>query len=108
MITSWVLTTATWRRARANTIETLLWSIHAAATVCTVMNSQDVMVEIGTNPRVAIVGHFPFEDRVRRRAAECWIVELQPRPGLLDGTTVGARAAPIKNEHGWLVIYHAQ
>jgi hypothetical protein len=40
---------------------------------------------------VAIVGHFPFGERVRRAAKECWVLELHPRPGDLPAE----RAAEI-------------
>ncbi|MFQ6100950.1 MAG: Rossmann-like domain-containing protein [Anaerolineae bacterium] len=49
--------------------------------VCTEINAEDVILERGIGQRVAIVGHFPFVERVRRAAAECWVIELHPRPG---------------------------
>ena len=45
------------------------------------INAEDVILERGTDRRVAIVGHFPFTERVRRAATKCWVVELHPRPG---------------------------
>jgi uncharacterized protein (DUF4213/DUF364 family) len=48
---------------------------------CAEVNADDVILERGTGRRVAIVGHFPFVERVRRAAAECWVVELHPRRG---------------------------
>jgi uncharacterized protein (DUF4213/DUF364 family) len=48
---------------------------------CVELNAADVVVKRGTGRRVAIVGHFPFVERVRRVAAECWVLELHPRPG---------------------------
>jgi uncharacterized protein (DUF4213/DUF364 family) len=48
---------------------------------CTEVNAEDVIIERGTGRRVAIVGHFPFTERVRQAADECWVVELHPRPG---------------------------
>ena len=48
---------------------------------CVEINAEDVILERGTGRRVAIVGHFPFVERVRRAASECWVVELHPRPG---------------------------
>ena len=48
---------------------------------CTEINAEDVIVKWGTDRKVAIVGHFPFVERVRRAAAECWVLELFPRPG---------------------------
>jgi len=35
----------------------------------------------GTGRKVAIVGHFPFTERVRQAAEPCWVVELHPRSG---------------------------
>ena len=48
---------------------------------CTEVNAGEVIVDRGKGRRVAIVGHFPFVEQVRRAAAECWVVELHPRPG---------------------------
>jgi uncharacterized protein (DUF4213/DUF364 family) len=48
---------------------------------CTELNARDVILERGAGARVAIVGHFPFVERVRRAASECWVLELDPRPG---------------------------
>lgn len=47
----------------------------------TEVNAEEVILERGTGRRVAIVGHFPFVERVRQAAGECWVVELHPRPG---------------------------
>jgi uncharacterized protein (DUF4213/DUF364 family) len=48
---------------------------------CTEVNAREVILEQGAGRRVAIVGHFPFVERVRQVAAECWVLELHPRPG---------------------------
>jgi uncharacterized protein (DUF4213/DUF364 family) len=48
---------------------------------CTPVNAEQVILERGNGWRVAIVGHFPFIERVRRVANECWVLELHPRPG---------------------------
>ena len=48
---------------------------------CTEVNAREVILERGAGRRVAIVGHFPFVERVRKAAAECWVLELRPRPG---------------------------
>ena len=50
-------------------------------TACTEVNAEEIILERGTERRVAIVGHFPFVERVRRAAATCWVVELHPHPG---------------------------
>jgi len=56
---------------------------------CTEVNAEDVILGRGTGRRVAIVGHFPFVERVRRAAAECWVVELHPRPGDVPAERAG-------------------
>ncbi|MBN1934589.1 MAG: DUF364 domain-containing protein [Anaerolineae bacterium] len=48
---------------------------------CTEVNAQQVILQRGAGRRVAIVGHFPFVEQVRRTAAECWVLELNPHPG---------------------------
>jgi uncharacterized protein (DUF4213/DUF364 family) len=49
--------------------------------VLTETNAEEVILERGSGRRVAIAGHFPFTPRVRKAAAECWVLELSPRPG---------------------------
>jgi uncharacterized protein (DUF4213/DUF364 family) len=51
---------------------------------CTDLNAEKVIVEQGTGRRVAVVGHFPFVERVRQAADTCWVLELRPRPGDLS------------------------
>jgi hypothetical protein len=48
---------------------------------CTEVNAREVILERGAGRRVAIVGHFPFVERVRRVAAQCSVLELNPHPG---------------------------
>jgi uncharacterized protein (DUF4213/DUF364 family) len=48
---------------------------------CVERNAEDIIVEQGRGHSVAIVGHFPFVERVRASAATCWILELNPGPG---------------------------
>lgn len=45
------------------------------------VNAEQIVIEQGAGRRVAIVGHFPFIDRVREAAAQCWVLELNPGPG---------------------------
>lgn len=52
----------------------------------TEVNAEEVIVERGVGRRVAIVGHFPFIDRVRATAAECWVLERNPAPGDLPAS----------------------
>ena len=49
--------------------------------VCSEVNARELILERGAGRRVAIVGHFPFVEQVRRVAARCWVLELHPRPG---------------------------
>lgn len=53
-------------------------------TACTNRNARDVLLERGAGRRVAIVGHFPFVERVRQAAEVCWVLELRPRQGDLS------------------------
>jgi uncharacterized protein (DUF4213/DUF364 family) len=48
---------------------------------CAEVNAREVVLERGAGRRVAIVGHFAFVEQVRQAAAECWVLELHPRPG---------------------------
>jgi len=48
---------------------------------CEEINAEEILLERGRDRRVAVVGHFPFVERVRQAAAQCWVVELHPRPG---------------------------
>jgi uncharacterized protein len=43
-------------------------------------NAEQIILRMGKEKRVAIVGHFPFIARVRQEAKECWVLELNPGP----------------------------
>ena len=51
---------------------------------CTRVNAEDVILQEGAGNRVAIVGHFPFVEQVRKAAGTCWVLELHPRDGDLS------------------------
>jgi uncharacterized protein (DUF4213/DUF364 family) len=51
---------------------------------CIELNAAEVILERGAGRRVAIVGHFPFVERVSRAAADCCVLELRPRQGDLS------------------------
>jgi uncharacterized protein (DUF4213/DUF364 family) len=48
---------------------------------CEKINAAELIIEHGSGRRVAVVGHFPFVDRVRSKAKTCWVLELEPGPG---------------------------
>ena len=58
-------------------------------TACTEVNADRVILDRGTGRRVAIVGHFPFTERVKQAAAECWVLELHPRLGDVPADQAG-------------------
>lgn len=45
------------------------------------LNASQVILEQGAGRRVAVIGHFPFVEEVRRAAETCWVLELDPGPG---------------------------
>jgi uncharacterized protein (DUF4213/DUF364 family) len=45
------------------------------------INAEHVLADYGTDKRVAIVGHFPFIPRLRKRVAELIVLERDPRKG---------------------------
>lgn len=48
---------------------------------CREVNARELILEKGLNKNVAVIGHFPFVEQVRKVARECWILELRPRKG---------------------------
>ena len=48
---------------------------------CKPLNARDLLAEKGKNKRVAIVGHFPFVEQLRRSTDELWVIEREPREG---------------------------
>jgi uncharacterized protein (DUF4213/DUF364 family) len=57
--------------------------------ICTEVNAREVILERGAGRRVAIVGHFPFVEQVRKAAGNCWVLELNPGPGDLPSERSG-------------------
>jgi uncharacterized protein (DUF4213/DUF364 family) len=47
----------------------------------TEINADEIILEWGAGRSVAIVGHFPFIDRVRAAASDCWVLERHPGAG---------------------------
>jgi uncharacterized protein (DUF4213/DUF364 family) len=54
---------------------------------CNEVNAREVILERGAGRSVAIVGHFPFVERVRQAAAECWVLEPSGQPKCCLGRT---------------------
>jgi uncharacterized protein len=44
-------------------------------------NAADIIVERGRGRKVALVGHFPFIERVRPALGRLWVIEHDPAPG---------------------------
>ncbi len=56
---------------------------------CVELNARDFLLEKGRDKRVAMVGHFPFVEKLRDAVSSLWVLELDPAPGDLP-----ASAAP--------------
>jgi uncharacterized protein len=54
--------------------------LEVPVSACVARNAEEMILEVCTGSRVAMVGHFPFVDRIRRAAKLCWILELDPGP----------------------------
>jgi uncharacterized protein (DUF4213/DUF364 family) len=51
------------------------------------LNAEDVIASHGVGKPVALVGHFPFVDRLRAKVGQLTVLELDPQPGDLVATT---------------------
>jgi len=57
--------------------------------LCVELNAADLLVEQGYNKSVALIGHFPFAQRLRQAAGELYVIELNPRPGDIPVSEAG-------------------
>ena len=48
---------------------------------CIETNAEQVIRERAAGRCLAVVGHFPFVERLREAPAECWVLEMHPREG---------------------------
>jgi uncharacterized protein (DUF4213/DUF364 family) len=48
---------------------------------CQNLNARDLIMEKGSDRRVAIVGHFPFIPELRKVVKELWVIEKNPQEG---------------------------
>lgn len=44
-------------------------------------NAEEMIAARGAQKKVALIGHFPFVDRLRQKVGDLTVLELQPRPG---------------------------
>jgi len=45
------------------------------------LNGEEVIARLGEGKSVAVVGHFPFVDRLRESVGRLWVLERRPGPG---------------------------
>jgi uncharacterized protein len=74
--------------------DTLLEAVIGMATInsllnvdtanCRELNAGDLIQEKGEGRKVAIVGHFPFIQKLRKVAKELWVIEKNPREDDLE------------------------
>ena len=48
---------------------------------CINRNAYDLLLEKGSGKNVAIIGHFPFVEKLRARTKQLWVLEKNPREG---------------------------
>ncbi|NMA91998.1 MAG: DUF364 domain-containing protein [Firmicutes bacterium] len=53
---------------------------------CRDINAGEVLAEKGGGKKVAVVGHFPFVERLRKVARELWVLERKPQSGDLPAS----------------------
>lgn len=56
---------------------------------CQEINAGDLIAQKGAGKNVAVVGHFPFIEKLRNDAKELWVIEKNPREG--DKTEADAK-----------------
>jgi uncharacterized protein len=45
------------------------------------LNAEELLLHASVNKNVAVIGHFPFVERLRPIAKNCWVLELNPQDG---------------------------
>lgn len=45
---------------------------------CTELNAADLLAEKGRGKNVALIGHFPFVEKLRREVNNLWVIEKHP------------------------------
>ncbi len=54
------------------------------------INAEEVIAEYGIEKPVALIGHFPFVERLRERVGQLTVLELNPRPDDLPASAAPA------------------
>lgn len=52
------------------------------------VNAGDLILELGGNKRVAVIGHFPFVQRMKGKFKELMVFEKSPQPGDLESNLI--------------------
>ncbi len=52
------------------------------------INAEAIIATAGAHKRVAIIGHFPFTERLRDQVGQLWVLELTPREGDIPATHI--------------------
>lgn len=58
---------------------------------CARADALDFLLKHGAGRRVAVVGHFPFTQRLREQVGELWVFELHPADGEFPASEAPAR-----------------
>lgn len=45
------------------------------------VNASDILMDTGRGKNIAIIGHFPFIEDLKKVAGNLWVIEKRPRPG---------------------------
>ncbi len=56
---------------------------------CIDLNAADLIEQEGRGKRVAVVGHFPFVERLRKTVKELWVLERNPAEGDVAESDMG-------------------
>ena len=59
-------------------------------TVCVDLNAEEEIRKLGKGKKIAVIGHFPFVERLREEVQELWVFELpgRGRPGDITGKDI--------------------
>ena len=57
--------------------------------LCVELNAGDLLEKKGEGKRVAMVGHFPFVPRLRKRVKDLWVIEMNPQEGDVSEAEAG-------------------